>query len=660
MLSELLTKIGDFLDYLNNYIQFFLVTSAVLAGLFLFILPYLRPLRSLLSDMGLTWIETIRVLWLCYKSPRTLLRVYIELALIRSRGRHQSKLWWKKFRRVFKRFIDEHQSTGVFRARLNTCFDATTSEFYEQVKKYFDYFRNQKAGNKFGVLIDEPASFIIQIEIDEGFIVPLTFIIGLNDRYNEDWEKILNNYYTAFLEEKNIEESVLPEELCFTFNWLMWGPSYQIDYLPQKHKLIQYGFGDESNSLNIVLRDDETGRSLWEMFSLEGDLLKSKFGYNCKIRGRLCDSRDYYDYRKEVMDIKAMSFLRRLSSDSLGVSFLLELDHFEISHNLKSDNYFFSSYLWIMFALESKTELSFNPANSVTFFEHSNIANTSNYMFLAETLIDKCFRHFDFISMHSNLNKRKYRFCLAVNSYIKELFIKKLCQRRKEESHQGWYTTNIIAEPIHSISEVLDALDNYFVPKAREYYLTTLVHRNKKSISILCDFYASLYFQYYGTESGFSFNGLLNILANRSDNFKAQFHVATGENGYSIGGAVSLWLKEPGCGIIDSVLISESARGTDLENVLLFNARNFITGEKLRAKGNKSSFILARFSPNLDEQYFSYVKLLSSNGFIMLDEGFNEHECKWAISFFGNEGPETRSEIMINKALQLYNKIRRG
>ena len=81
MFSELFYSFNSFLDTINNYMPFLFVIFTVIATLFYFMLPYIRPLRALLVDLGLRFREIIRVLWLCYKNPRKYIHIYIELAL---------------------------------------------------------------------------------------------------------------------------------------------------------------------------------------------------------------------------------------------------------------------------------------------------------------------------------------------------------------------------------------------------------------------------------------------------------------------------------------------------------------------------------------------------------------------------------------------------
>ena len=129
MFSDLFYRFGSFLDTINNYIQFIVVIFTIAATLFYFMLPYIRPLKALLGDLGLRYRELIRVLWLCYKNPRKYIRIYIELAIVKTKGAHQDKKWWRNFRSTFKKFIDDNETSNDFTLNVDTSFDLATTEF---------------------------------------------------------------------------------------------------------------------------------------------------------------------------------------------------------------------------------------------------------------------------------------------------------------------------------------------------------------------------------------------------------------------------------------------------------------------------------------------------------------------------------------------------
>jgi GNAT superfamily N-acetyltransferase len=658
MIADYLTRLGDLIGQINNYIQFLLLAFAIAAGLIFFTIPYVRPLRRLLGPLGLGFTEITSVLWICYNSPRKLIRVYIELAIFHTGGQYQNRQWWRKFRRKFKRFLDDQGDSGPYVAKIDTCFDVASAEFNELVANYFEFFKQNKASDKFAIPADEPVSFIIQTEINEGFIVPITFITGLNDRYDEDWEKILGNYFTAFGEEQPPETAILPEELYFTYNWLMWGPSYQIKYAPQKNKLIQYGFGDESNSVNIVLKNDQVGNSLWEKICHEGDETQGKkFGYNCMIRGRLVDTSEYYNFKRDEMDLRAMPFLKRLSAESLGVSFLMELEHYEVKHSLKADNYFFSAYLWIMFALVDQTNPGFTPRKSVTFFEHANLADTTNYLFLANTLVEKCIGHFQYIASHKDYKVRKYQLCLSMNTFIESLFLKRLHEIRKENPN-GWFSTNLSTETPFSISEILDTFDNYFVSQESEIEVVGVQAGNKEGIRNLCNFYADTYLsEFKNLPSALSLDRMFALMRRKPEECNFHVSLAMSAEGEVIGGATSLYMPESRCGVIDSIAVGQNFRNNGTGKRLINHSLQMLRQDALQKNGRGLQFLLARVPHESDQQTLRKFRFWANNGFLHLPENTRLNHHGWAIHMLTDETPASLPKTEVEKAISEYERL---
>jgi GNAT superfamily N-acetyltransferase len=633
MLSDLFYAIGDIIDYINNYLQFLLLIFTIVVTLFYFMLPYIRPLKSLLKGIGLPYAELYRILFICYKSPRKYIRIYIEMAIIKSKGQHQESQWWKDLRRTFKRFLDDNETSGDYTVQIDTPFDMVTTEFNELVKDYFDYFKQNKTSSRFAIPHNEAVSFITNLEINEGYIVPITFITGLNDRYDEDWVKILSNYFTAFGDDLPPESAILPQELYFTYNWLMWGPSYQIKYGRDTNKLIQYGFGDESNSVNVILKNRDKGAEIWNTFSHEADMSsEKKFGYNCSIKGKLCDTSEYYTYNNEKIDSRSIPFLKRLSSDQLGIPYLLELIDFDIKTNLKAENYFFSAYLWIMFGLNDQNNPGFTPRKSLTFFEHANLADTENYNFLAETLIDKCFRHFEGIALHPQHKVRKYNFCLAMNSYIEKLFLEKLIKMRQGEMGD-WFTSNISISTPYSIAEILDTFDNYFITREENYRIIKVSATDKTSIKQLCNFYADMYLDEFGAKNHrLSLDQMLSLLSNSDKNLRFYISLALDCDDQLVGGSIAFFFPEYKCGIIDSIAVHPNHRNHGIGKSLLNYSIQQVRHDTFVNRSFSLEMLLASIPSNKHNKHFSKkCRFWLGNGFIHSEVGSDEFSMMYKL-----------------------------
>ncbi|MDD3877752.1 MAG: GNAT family N-acetyltransferase [Bacteroidales bacterium] len=632
-MSEVFYIIGDMLGYINNYIQFILLVFTILATLFYFMLPYIRPLKVLLGKIGISNREILRILWICYKNPRKHIRIYIELAILRSSGQHQNRSWWGIIRRDFKRFLDDNETGNDYTITVETPFDLSPTEFNDLVKAYFDYFKQNKTSERFAVPANEPVSFITNVEIDEGYIAPITFIMGLNDRYDEDWVKILRNYFTAFDNDFSPESAILPQELYFTYNWLMWGPSYQIKYDKDKHKLIQYGYGDESNSVNIILKNSGRSMDIWDKFSHEAEVSEhKKFGYNCSIKGKFYDTSEYYNYCADKLDNRSQPFLKRLASNYLGISFLLELIDFEIKTNLKAENYFFSAYLWIMFGLNDENQPGFTPRKSLTFFEHANLADIENYNFLANSLIEKCFKHFESIAAHPEYRKRKYHYCVSMNSFIEKLFKEKLTLAY-DSPFGEWFKNNLTFNTPYAISEILDTFDNYFVSKEDDFDIIEVSAKNKDSIKSLCNYYADTYLDEFKTyRDSLKLDTMLSLLQNENKRFSFHINLAISKDGETLGSAVVFYFPEFNCGYIDSIAVHTNHRNYGIGKTLLNNSIQIMRQDTFAGKTQALNFIIAAIpSFCFDTKTQKKYRFWNNNGFKQTVFSIEEKQMIWSV-----------------------------
>lgn len=269
----------------------------------------------------------------------------------------------------------------------------------DKVKQYFDALAHFD--------IEVPSannSFLFKISVKEGYVAAQHLICGLLARIDMDWKFILNQYTN--LVDKAKGESSLVELQLFQLNcWLLWGPSIPIcgcaawskatvekEPIPGQQpapiaKLLQFGYGDESNSVYLGVTSTDTFEKCKEGISSPA----LKFD---NLTGRLFWSR--------AMNIcKAQSYL----NDDDGAQPVLMLEK-ELP-SPKDENSYYSSYIWVMFVLckddpanrnrPDKWTLLFENGkdednkwrNLLPFFEHSNIADASTLTCHLDTLVAK-------------------------------------------------------------------------------------------------------------------------------------------------------------------------------------------------------------------------------------------------------------------------------
>ena len=131
-------------------------------------------------------------------------------------------------------------------------------EHFENVDRYFDALERLKCGKR-------EMQFETKIKIKTGFAAPLHLVAGVLRKFDEDWDTVLEVYEIDRFDFSQLVGpqtqralAELREIQLFIFDcWLLWGPSIPIC---DQHcarfggtwSSLQYGFGDENNSVEIV------------------------------------------------------------------------------------------------------------------------------------------------------------------------------------------------------------------------------------------------------------------------------------------------------------------------------------------------------------------------------------------------------------------------
>ncbi|AXE65396.1 hypothetical protein BBF93_15060 [Hyphomonas sp. CACIAM 19H1] len=299
----------------------------------------------------------------------------------------------------------------------------------ETISRYFIVVRtvdgeNQQKG------LDE-LKFICPIEIKQGFVSPQHLLSGLLVKFNEKWQKILNKFNSDTedfarlgLPNANAFARDFRQLQMFIYNcWLMWGPSIPIcssncGLSKGAYISLQYGYGDENNSLEIV----------GERTFLSSKLNKLARGsegvmaINARVEGRLQLSK--------LSDSKFMGnqlpeFIRQSWTGLQDERPVLHLTETQPTDLLQSPivgvenpvgdlraaradtvSSYFSSYLWVIFVLLKEERGSWYPVSSIQcsplkqksaspwkdflpFFEHGNIADAETCNFCKDQLAHK-------------------------------------------------------------------------------------------------------------------------------------------------------------------------------------------------------------------------------------------------------------------------------
>lgn len=253
---------GDFLERFASSLELFLNVLELLAlfasaftFFFLMFNEYSKALRKILAPCGLGFWARLRVLFICRKSV-VKKRAFIEYAILKSQGHGTVASSWHTIINEFKAFYYEDQSNLVY--SIPNCTLLIGADFSDAVSRYFDFIKTKKARKAFGIQEDR-LQWVIKIHIEEAYATPTCLLTGLLSKYEENWEEFIKRYVsTAYITEaaENTSDSILASELYLTFAWLLWGPSYELNYRRYWAGLCQISYGDESNSIPAVADKD--------------------------------------------------------------------------------------------------------------------------------------------------------------------------------------------------------------------------------------------------------------------------------------------------------------------------------------------------------------------------------------------------------------------
>jgi hypothetical protein len=151
------------------------------------------------------------------------------------------------------------------RITCDSCFDIFAGQNQDKIEAYF---QAQQA-------MTGLSRFLSPIEFQSGFLAPTYLVSGPLAEFDEDWTKIVDTYddkLKGLLPDGNDPLKSLPDLRklqSFIWDcWVQWGPSVPIcsseawtsrKGAPQQEVALQFGYGDENNSLPICLRRIDAG-----------------------------------------------------------------------------------------------------------------------------------------------------------------------------------------------------------------------------------------------------------------------------------------------------------------------------------------------------------------------------------------------------------------
>ncbi len=283
--------------------------------------------------------------------------------------------------------------------------------------------------------------FATKIRINNGFVAPLHLIAGVLRQFDDDWARIIDTYGYDIerLAEPPPDDQALAalRELRalqkFIFDcWLQWGPSIPMcgagcGNFGGSWLSLQYGYGDESNSVELVGAKSYLER-LWSELRppagalaapalVTGHIASSRFLPDAAVSKRVGKALAT-SWGSKPEDGRLLVLLSERASDRSAVKEEqvanavsdVEVGSFERPAGISR---YYSAYLWVIFVIQrdrlndGEPRPVWTPTNPydayqkgsrepwldfIPFFEHGNIAEPGSYLFLKRQLAEKAVR----------------------------------------------------------------------------------------------------------------------------------------------------------------------------------------------------------------------------------------------------------------------------
>ncbi len=568
------------LELFLNITELVAIIVSVFTFLFLMLNKYSKALKRILGPLGIGFGARLRVLFICRKS-QIKKRAFIEYAILKTGGFPVINSEWQTIINAFKSFYSLYDESSL-RYSIPNCTLLIEQEFSASTARYFEYFKRKKVKKAFGIQ-DDGICWVIQINIEEAYATPTCLLTGLLSQYDESWEEFIKRYVsTAYISEstENQAGSILSNELYFTFAWLLWGPSYELEYKNYWAGLCQLSYGDESNSVPAIADADEDIAERLKNKFLENE--EHRYGALISADLSLYDKASYCKQLRASVNPANSYFYDKLENGDL--SFLLKINNYSPCANYKAKKYYSTAYVWLLFELETD-DYEFQPERSVAFFEHANLASRVTYQFLIDTLIDKSLKHFEDIFSDPQFDGRKYRYICAMNDKISSACLAKYNKIIESGSELGCKLRDrIIFEPKHKPDEVFAAYDDFFAPSNLVTFEEVKLER-RDSVSDLALFYTEIYMESFPDENEReTFDSLLGYLkkSETADAYRYHIILAKDGQGRTVGGCIFNYFKKSNSAVIEFLAVKSDLQSGGIGTAIYKHALSVLASDAYR------------------------------------------------------------------------------
>lgn len=584
---------SSWLELVLNIVEAIALIVSIITFLYLMFNKFSIGLRRILSPLGLGPFGRLHALFICQRSQNKK-RYFIEYAIMMTGGIPMIRKDWKSLISSFKSFYSKEEDKTIY--SIKNCTLLTTQPFSNSVARYFKYFNIPKVKKAFG--IQGNLGFIMEINVEEAYAMPTCLLNGLLSSYEGNYDEFIKQYVsTAYQDDKDDLHKILPDELFYTFNWLLWGPSYELEYRDGLWSgLCQISYGDESISFpaiadttkNIDESDYVTvANRLREIFIENEKDENGRYGALISARIQILDEIPFYKTFEHEINPHNAYFFEKIKKDEL--PFGIKIVDFIPITNYKMYKYYATAYVWALFIEESDEEELFRPEKCVAFYEHSNIADKQTYQFLIDSVINKSLNHFRRLFLGEKYKDRKYRFLLAMNDNIaSQMFTKYQEMMEKGDAFGKYLKSHITFDVKYSPAIIFRSFDEYFLPNQDIEFIEVSLE-DKKTLVGLGEFYTDIYMDVFPIEDEReTFDNLLKYLRLNKENGGKdyQYHIllARDNNSKIIGGCVFDYFIKTNSAVIEFIAVREEKQSGGFGTLIYNKVVSILNNDAIRHK----------------------------------------------------------------------------
>ncbi len=561
-----------------------------------------------------------------------------------------AKREWQSEKRAWKDHVDAamgalvHEEEDDWTIDIDTCTPLIEDN---DIVRYFNALNNQL------LRPDQQPVFLSKVTIRSGFVTPLHLLTGVLARYEDDWQPIVEGYGRSIIRPGDPYRYRQPRKMqAFIFDcWLLWGPSIPVCTCPEWHGevALQYGYGDENNSLTLRSSSPEVVRTLARQNGLDLD----GFALRARVTGTL-------KWGPALGDTGFCPAQHAIWQDNRIV-----LDIIGEAHGIRPTGgteeqvfaQYYSAYLWVIFLMcDAETGEPLNPEHKwrdlIPFFVHGNIADRQAYDFhssaLARGVLEGC------LQLLQNESNLILRFVSAIDetacgyemlySMPTEITVRKKMMTFAKEAEATYQNGTVLQRLILDYNPdepfkdgdysacALPGIVNAYYGELRDEQPTfrELRFARKSDIGLLRSFYDDCFVpEFPNPNQRESFEVIENYLRLKDTGWykKNNYHVVVLLDGDKpIGGSIADYLDEPNAGVIEYFVIQPERRGQGLGRRLLEETERLLHLDADKSRNRPLDWIIAEMDdpyvtpgPTSGTDHFSLARIWHNMGYQLLD-----------------------------------------